>query len=313
MATSSSDRYRAVADTAVGGPSVRETAARAERFRRMHQGPEVLVLPNVWDAGSAVLLGALPRVRAVGTTSAGMAAAHGVPDGERMAFDALLGALSRITRAVRVPVSVDLEAGYGRTPQEVADSVASVIEFGAAGVNLEDGRPDAGGLLDPGDHAERVAAARAAADRAGVPLVVNARTDTYWRADGPAHLRFGETVRRLNLYHEAGADCLFVPGFPEPGSTPDAQRAAVAALVAAVDGMPLNLLGRSDLLPVGELHRLGVRRLSVGSALYRLAMSSARDAMEDLLDSGEQDALGAAERLPYGDLSASLTAAGEGW
>lgn len=120
----------------------------------------MLVLPNVWDVGSAALLARLPDVRAVATTSAGVAGALGVPDGEHLDFDQLLTVVSRLIQAVSVPVSVDLEAGYGATPQQVADAVAAMIEVGAVGVNLEDGlSSDTDRLMEPEFHAERVAAA----------------------------------------------------------------------------------------------------------------------------------------------------------
>ncbi|TWF82998.1 isocitrate lyase/PEP mutase family protein [Kitasatospora viridis] len=286
--------------------------AKARLFQRLHQGPEVLVLANVWDLGSAALISRLPGVRALATTSAGMAAVHGLPDGERLSIDQLLATLAVLTRSVALPVSVDLESGYGSTPREVADTVASVVELGAVGVNLEDGAPDtAERLVAPQAHAERITAARTAADQAGVPVVVNARTDTYWLAAGPADRRFADTVRRLNRYQEAGADCVFVPGFPPVGPTVDEQRRMIGELVAATDGVPLNLLLRPDLPPIEELRRLGVRRVSAGSAVYRLAMAAARAAVVELLAGGRPAALGGAAELSYQELAAVLEAGEE--
>jgi 2-methylisocitrate lyase-like PEP mutase family enzyme len=280
---------------------------KAELFRRLHAERDVLVLPNVWDVGTAALLARLSGVRAVATTSAGMAGALGVPDGEHIDLDQMLAMLSQLTQAVQVPVSVDLEAGYGATPQHVTNSVTSMIELGAVGVNLEDGLPsDADRLMEPEVHAERIAAACSAGVRVGIPVVVNARTDTYWRSTGAVERRFDETVRRLRTYHDAGADCLFVPGFPPPGLEPARQRELIGELVAALDGAPINLLARPDLPSVPELRALGVRRLSVGSALYRLAMATVRDAFADLLHSGHQEALRGADGLTYQDLTEVL-------
>jgi 2-methylisocitrate lyase-like PEP mutase family enzyme len=276
---------------------------RARAFAAMHAGPGVLVLPNAWDAGSATLLAAVPGVDALATTSAGVAAAHGIADGELLALDHVLASLALITRSVSLPVSVDLEAGYGNKPAEVADSVASVIDAGAVGVNIEDGAPGVPTELLPDEaHAMRIAAARSAADHLGVPIVVNARTDVYWRGIGPPEKRFAHTVYRLRSYVEAGADCVFVPGFPGADVSVAEARERIAALVGELDGTPLNLLASQSLPPVGELAELGVRRLSVGSALYRLAMAAMRDATAELLRTGSLAALAGADNLRYEEL-----------
>jgi 2-methylisocitrate lyase-like PEP mutase family enzyme len=281
-----------------------QAAVRARRLGALHRGPGVLVLPNAWDLASAVLIAGVPGVRAIATTSAGVAAAGGRPDGEEIALADLLAVVRQVAGAVDVPVSVDLEAGYGAEPADVARSVAAVIEAGAVGVNLEDGEVTGPGLDDPGRHAEKIAAAREAADRAGVPLVINARTDTYWRDTNDD--RFAGTVARLRRYLAAGADCLFVPGYPDPRQPPDTQRAHIADLVAAVDGAPVNLLSRTGLPTVAELADLGIRRLSVGSGLYRLALAAARNALRDLLDRGDPAALATADELPYAELAKLL-------
>lgn len=301
-----SDAHRVVSGVTPSDVDPNRLAAqvrRARAFAAMHAGPGLLVLPNAWDAGSAALLAAVPGVMALATTSAGVAAAHGVPDGELLALDHLLAGVALITRAVSLPVSVDLESGYGNTPAEVADSVASVIDAGAVGVNIEDGvqgRPAE--LLPDEAHAARVAAARSAAGHLGVPIVVNARTDVYWRRIGPPDTRFAHTVYRLRSYVEAGADCVFVPGFPGPDVPIDEARERIAALVGELDGTPLNLLASQSLPPLNELAELGVRRLSVGSALYRLAMAAMRDATAELLRTGGLDALAGADNLRYEEL-----------
>jgi 2-methylisocitrate lyase-like PEP mutase family enzyme len=290
-------------------PSTAAQIAKAVLFGELHHEPDVLVLPNVWDVGGAVLLSQVDGVRALATTSAGIAAAAGFGDGERLGFGLLCDLVGRITGATALPVSVDLEAGYGRTADEVARSVASIVEAGAVGVNLEDGVPgDPSALLASGAHAARITAAREAADHLGVPIVINARTDVYWRRSGPPEHRFAETVRRLREYAAAGAGCVFAPGFP--GSNVAEPDIAISELIRQLDGIPLNLLADTGLPSVGELRALGVRRLSVGSALYRLAMAGVRDAVRAMTDSGSLDLLQGAQRLPYPELAAMLDRAG---
>jgi 2-methylisocitrate lyase-like PEP mutase family enzyme len=285
---------------------------RAEEFRAMHHEGRPLLLANVWDAGSAALLSQLPGVRALATTSAGLAAAQGLPDGERLTLDQLLPVLDGIARSTALPWSVDLEAGYGGSTGEVADSVTAVLERGALGVNLEDGDPAVpGALLDARQHAERVAAARDAADRLGVPALVNARTDTYWRRTGPPDTRLAETVRRMDAYRAAGADCLFVPGFPDPALPAGEAEALLGELVAAAEGVPLNVLWAPGLPDLETLGALGVARVTVGSGLYRVALGAAREAMAGMLATGGPEPLRAAGLLSYPELAEALAAARE--
>ncbi|WP_157440687.1 isocitrate lyase/PEP mutase family protein [Actinokineospora inagensis] len=282
-------------------------AVLANRFRAMHDGPDVLVLPNAWDPGSAALLASLPGVRAVATSSAGVAAARGLPDGERLSLDQVVDTVEGIVRSVTVPVSVDLETGYGHDPAEVADSVSALIDLGAVGVNLEDGSTrDPTRLLAQDDHAERIAAAKSAGAQAGVPVVVNARTDVYWRAVGDQEKRLAEATTRLRAYRDAGADCVFVPGFPERGLDRDGRRAAVATLLSSIGDVPLNLLAGANVPSVLELRALGVRRLTTGSGLYRLGMAAVLDAASELIETGEQEALSRAEHLSYQRLAETL-------
>jgi len=276
---------------------------RARDFAELHAGPGLFVLPNAWDAGSAAVLASISGVRAIATTSAGVAAAHGVPDGELLGLDHVVAAVTLLTRTVSLPVTVDLETGYGNTPTEVADSVASVIDAGAVGVNIEDGiRGQSDRLLAEEAHAARVAAARSAGEHLGVPIVVNARTDVFWRRIGPPQRRLAHAIYRLHSYADAGADCVFVPGFPGPDVPAGAAGDMIAELTDALPGIPVNLLADPKLPTLDELSALGVRRLSVGSGLYRLAMAAARDATARLLATGQPDALAAAAGLPYQEL-----------
>lgn len=278
---------------------------RAQHLRRLHRGPDVLVLPDVWDAGSAALVGQLPGVRALGTTSTGMAAAQGLPDGEWLTLDQLLTVVGQITRAVPLPVCVDLESGYGRTSADVTDSVASLIELGAVGIDIADRVPtDSKRLIAPDEHAERIAATRAAGDELGVPIVINARTDVFQRGVGTPGDRLDGAITRLRRYRQAGADSVAVPGFPDSDS--DLAVDQIRHLVAALDDVPVGLLSDPALPSLAELRELRVRRLSVGSALYRLGMAAVLDAAGDLLATGDHRVLAGAAALTDAGLAELL-------
>ena len=254
---------------------------RANAFRAMHDRTRVLVLPNAWDAGSARLFEQL-GFAAIATTSAGVAWSLGYADGERVPLAEVVAATARIVRTVAVPVSADIEAGYGDTPAQVADSVRAIIGAGAVGINLEDGMHH-GALRDAMDAARRIEAARHAADAAGVPIVINARTDTYLLEVGasPAE-RFDNTVQRARSYLAAGADCIYPIGL--------ADRATIAALVEAIDA-PVNIGARPGVPDLADLARLGVARVSTATRLATAALSAARDAAAVLLASGRFDGL----------------------
>ena len=248
------------------GPSPEKAAV----LLALHAGPG-FVLPNAWDAGSARIL---ERVGfpAIATTSAGIAWSCGVPDGGGLGRDRMLDEVGRIVAAVDVPVTADLESGYGASPADVAETVARAGALGAVGANLEDA--EAGGLLGLDEAAARIAAARAAAPPG--TFVLNARTDTYFsgRSEDP----FDETVERLVAYVEAGADCVFVPGVVEPDT--------IRRLAEAVPA-PLNIVaGLASTVDAPTLFSLGVRRVSLGGSLARAAFSTLERAGRELLDSG---------------------------
>jgi len=251
--------------------------AKAEAFRNMHYGPGVLVLTNAWDAASARVLEEA-GVQAIATTSAGIAFSLGYPDGQRIRREEMAAAVSRIVRAVSVPVTADMEGGYGVTEEAAAATVRAVIETGAIGLNLEDatGDPERP-MLDAEAHAARIRAARQAADSQGIPIVINARTDIYLKSVGEPASRLNESIRRGNLYIEAGADCVFVPGATDP--------AAIESLCRGIAG-PVNIIAIKGVPPIHELGRLGVKRVSVGSGLMRAAMTLVRKAAAELLESG---------------------------
>jgi 2-methylisocitrate lyase-like PEP mutase family enzyme len=229
--------------------------SHAEELRALHHRDTPLLLANAWDAASAQVIEAA-GFPAVATTSGGVAEALGFEDGERAPAAEMLGAVARIARVVGVPVSADAEAGWGLASSELG---RRLLETGASGCNFEDSdhaRP--GALRPPGEQAERLSELRAAG------LVVNARVDTYLRGVGrDEEERFEETVRRAAGYLEAGADCVY------PILVADAE--LIGRLVRAIDG-PVNILLRPGSPTLDELTALGVRRISVGSGIYRAAM-----------------------------------------
>lgn len=254
--------------------------AKAETLRELHKGPEILILPNAWDVGSARFL-AGAGFSAMGTTSAGIAFALGYPDGERISREQMLDVVGRITAAVPLPVTADIEAGYGPSPEAVAESVNMAIEAGAVGINIEDSTGCASDpLFEIALAVERIRAARKAANAAGVPLVINARTDGYMVNGGNGEDVFEESVRRASAYRAAGADCLFVPMV---GDAP-----TIGQLVERIDG-PVNVLAGPTTVPVAELQALGVARVSIGSSLARAAYGLMKHAAEELLGPGTFD------------------------
>jgi 2-methylisocitrate lyase-like PEP mutase family enzyme len=245
-------------------------AEKAERFRRMHHGPGILVLPNAWDAASARIFEDA-GFAAIATTSAGVANSLGYPDGERVPPREMFDAVRRIVRAVSVPVTADLEAGYG----DAANAARDLIEAGGIGLNLEDSiRRE---VRDASEHVERIRAVRRVAEARAVPLVINARTDVYLLEFGAPERRFEETVRRANLYLESGADCAFVPGYFDAD--------LIGRLAKAIRG-PLNILALRGTPPAAELERLGVARVSTGSGPMRASTTFTRDIARDLKQHG---------------------------
>ncbi|GGM43795.1 isocitrate lyase/phosphoenolpyruvate mutase family protein [Dactylosporangium sucinum] len=267
---------------------------RAARFRALHTAAAPLVLANAWDAASARIVAAT-GAKAVATTSAGVAWTLGAPDGDALSREAMLEHLARVVAAVPdgVPVTADVETGFGATPDEVAVTVRGVLAAGAVGVNLED-TVRAGGarLRDIPEQAERIAAARAAAGAAGVDLYINARVDTYLRGGGTVE----STAERAAAFLAAGATGVFVPGVADPET--------IAALVAAIPA-PLNVLAQPGTPPVAELARLGVARVSLGSWVAEAAYTVARRAAEEAQGEGTFTALAGA--IGYGELNAMMS------
>jgi 2-methylisocitrate lyase-like PEP mutase family enzyme len=268
-----------------------DSRAKAELFQKLHLGPAILVVANAWDAASARVFEDA-GVKAVGTGSAGIAFSHGYPDDEFIPRRVILEATAEIVRAVKVPVTADILTGLGKTIDEVVASVNEVIALGAAGINIEDGT-EIGGvrLLDIEEQAEKIAAACEAALACAVPIVVNARTDSYWLKLGDDKQRLATSIERANRYREAGAHCLFVPGA--------ADAATIGTLVDEIDG-PVNILTVPGCPPIAHLQQLGVRRVSEGSGPMRATMMLARKIAQDLVTKGTYERFHA-DAIPYAE------------
>jgi 2-methylisocitrate lyase-like PEP mutase family enzyme len=251
-------------------------AEKGARFAALHRGPDLLLLPNPWDVTSALLMQRAGFV-AVATTSAGIGYSLGYPVSEAMPRDEMLRAVERMASRLSIPLSADMEAGFGKTPEDVAETVRLTIQAGAVGINIEDAsyRKDEP-LIDPSLATERIRAAREAADATGIPFVLNARTDVYWRG-GTGPQAFDDAVRRANAYRAAGADCLFLPNVEDP--------TLIRELVRAIDA-PLNLMAGARLPAVPELAALGVRRVSLGAGLARAAYGALDTTLAEIRDTG---------------------------
>ena len=268
---------------------------RARAFHDAHHADRPLVLPNAWDAVSALVFERAGHV-AVGTSSSAIAASFGHPTARDLGLEPMLEVVERLASTLAIPLSADMEAGYAEDPADVATTVTRTVEAGAVGVNLEDGGGWGTGALTPTeDHAAVVAAASEAADAFDFPVVVNARTDVFWLDVGDDATKVERAVERGNAYLDAGADCVFVPGASE--------REAVRGLVEGLDG-PLNVTGNPRALPIPDLGDLGVARVSVGSGPMRSTLGHLRTVAEDLAGDGTFRSM--ADAIPYGEWNAML-------
>lgn len=263
-----------------------QQASMAKSFLARHRGPRILVLPNVWDALSARLF-VEAGFDALATTSGGVAWALGYPDGEAAPWTEVVAATERIVRTAGVPVTADIEAGYGTTPAEVSAHVAEIIQTGIVGINLEDGLH--GPIRSIEDAIARLAAAREAAQKQGVPIVLNARCDVYHLQLGEEKTRFAATVDRCKAYLATGADCVYPFGLRDP--------ATIAQLVRAV-AAPVNITGRPGMPDASALERLGVARVTIASAPTLVAMSAIQKLASEFRATGSFEILTASIRHP---------------
>jgi 2-methylisocitrate lyase-like PEP mutase family enzyme len=268
---------------------------KAQTLRALHHGPPILVLPNAWDAVSARIFEA-EGFPAIATTSAGVAASLGYPDGGIVPANEMVEAIGRIVRSVEVPVTADIEHAYGETPDAVVDVVLRVVATGAAGINLEDYVPGAVGLESLGVQVDKIAAILKATRTAGVPVVINARTDGFLREVGEPQARLAQAIERGKAFLAAGADCVFVPGVRD--------RDTIAALVSGIGG-PLNVLAVEGTPPIAELEALGVARVSVGSGPMRASLAIVRDIARELKTRGTYTAF-TSRAVPYDEVNELL-------
>ena len=254
--------------------------SQAAVFKQLHADPQILVLPNAWDAASAALMEDA-GAKAVATSSAAVAWAHGYADGDLLPVPTLLAAIGEIARVLKVPLTADIEGGYSDDLATLAETIKGVVGAGAVGINLEDGG------RDPDLHARKIEAVRKAA---GAELFVNARTDVYLRGLAEGDAALAETLRRAELYRAAGADGIFVPG-----PTDEALLGTLARDIA----LPLNVMGRGGAPSAARLQTLGVRRLSSATAPFRAAYAALGRVISDFLASGDANALAqAGQGLP---------------
>jgi 2-methylisocitrate lyase-like PEP mutase family enzyme len=259
----------------------------------LHRRGEPVVLVNAWDAVSARIIEEL-GFPAIATTSAGIAWLEGFADGERISREQMLEGVRRVVQAVDVPVTADLERGYGPTVKDAVETARGAIDAGAVGMNFEDWDAPQKALFDLNKQMSRVAAIRKAADEAGIPFVINARTDVFLEGVGDSDAwRIEEATRRGKRFLEAGADCVFVPGV--------ADEHTIASLVNAIPG-PVNVLAGASSPSVARLAELGVARISVGSGAMAYALGKFRAAAKSVKESGTFTF--GTERIPHSELNA---------
>lgn len=251
--------------------------AKADALRRLHHADQPLVLANVWDVPTARIVESA-GFPAIATSSAGIAWTLGYPDGQRISRNEMLEIVGGIANAVALPVTADLENGYGFDADAITKTVEGLIASGAVGLNLEDsdGRK-AHAVYEFSKAVDQIRAARAAADAGGVNVVINARTDVFFPTNKGFEDRAAEAIRRGNAFLEAGADCVFLPFIAKPD--------LIATLVKEIDG-PVNILAGPGMPSIRELADMGVKRVSIGGAFSRMAYAAVRKAAEQLRDTG---------------------------
>jgi 2-methylisocitrate lyase-like PEP mutase family enzyme len=259
---------------------------KAELFLKFHHDKDILVLLNSWDIGSSKLIEAC-GYKAIATTSMGIAASLGYPDCQVIQFSEMLEAITGIVNGVQVPVTVDIEAGYGNDLDEIIDSVRKVIATGIVGINIEDSIDMNPILIDEMEFCERIASIRALSDSLGFHLVINARTDSFYTSSVSPRGNLSESIKRGNKYREAGADCIFVQ--------PVWDKETISTLVEEINA-PINILANPGIgggVPpsVRELQDLGVARLSLGSGLMKATLALIKKVADELSQKGTYNIL----------------------
>jgi 2-methylisocitrate lyase-like PEP mutase family enzyme len=259
---------------------------KAELFLKYHHDKEILVLLNSWDIGSSKLIEAC-GYKAVATTSMGIAASLGYPDCQVIQLPEMIEVITGIINAVEVPVTVDIEAGYGNNLNEIIDSVKKIVATGIVGINIEDSIDLNPVLIDEMEFCERISAIRALSDSMGFHLVMNARTDSFYTSTGSTQEKLSESIRRGNKYREAGADCIFVQ--------PVWEKDTIATLVKEINA-PINILANPSIgagvtPSISELQDLGVARVSLGSGLMKATLALIKKVANELSEKGTYNIL----------------------
>ncbi|WP_260412507.1 isocitrate lyase/phosphoenolpyruvate mutase family protein [Alkalihalobacillus sp. TS-13] len=246
---------------------------KEKSFRHLHKDSSTFVLPNAWDVISAKMFEE-GGFRAIGTTSAGIAASLGYRDGQQLPIDKMIAVVECIVNAVDVPVSADIEAGYGNTAEEVVRTVQKILNAGAVGINIEDGTGDLQHPInDLSSQTEMISAIKEFCKENDEALFINARTDLYWLKIGDPSTRFQMALERVKAYEEAGADCIFVPGLHDK-ETIQKLRSEVSCSI--------NLLVHPYLPSLKELSEIGIERVSTGSAPFRATVTLLKKMSEEI-------------------------------
>ncbi|MGI0090884.1 MAG: isocitrate lyase/PEP mutase family protein [Nitrososphaerales archaeon] len=276
---------------------------KAIEFRNLHHSGHILILPNAWDVPSARVFedAGFP---AVATSSGGVSASLGYPDGEKIPLDEMLGAVARIARSVSVPVSADMEAGFADSPRDIAKTTEGVISAGAIGLNVEDAtRMNDKPLADLEAQTQKIRMIRKTADSMGIPIVINARTDAFRFAPGDKPGRVQEVIARGNAYRVAGADCIFAFGVGDPET--------ISQIVKKID-CPVNIRAGHNAPTIPELEKLGVARASVATGPICATLGLLKKIASELKQSGTYQSL-TSEAITYEELNKLATRAqGEG-
>lgn len=259
----------------------------AKNFRQLHAG-DVLILANVWDAGSARLF-AHAGSKAIATTSAGLAWSNGYADGDKLPPDVLVGAVAAIARVIKVPLTVDIEGGYSQEPTRVANLVERLIDAGAIGINIEDGGQSVETLC------AKITAIREHVLKKGADLFINARTDVYLRGLAAPGDRVDETIQRASQYQHAGADGIFIPALVDS--------LEIKQLCEKIT-LPVNVMALPGLPDSAALHQLGVKRLSAGSAIAQAVLGQAQQIGLAFLKTGKSQDLFTQNAMPYQPINA---------
>ncbi|MEN1970064.1 isocitrate lyase/phosphoenolpyruvate mutase family protein [Lentibacillus sp. N15] len=254
--------------------SLGKQSLKAQQFHQLHQRSSTFVLPNAWDVISARVFEEC-GFEAIGTTSAGISVSLGYTDGQNIPADKMIEVIKSIADSVNIPVTADIEAGYGKTIEEVLETVRKVIDTGAVGINIEDGTGDhSQPLYDLFYQKERIAAIRELSnDTKDTSIFINARTDTYWFNIGDASTRLHETIKRAKAFEDAGADCIFVPGLHDP---------KIISHLREEISSPINLLASPKMPSFAELASFGIKRLSCGSGPFRATVTLLKTISEEI-------------------------------